>query len=963
MKKIINVAEKPSVAKSIATILSNNNYSINRQNTGFNHEFMFDFQFKYYNYKIANMVITSVAGHIMEYEYNSSILDLSGGWSIDSGLQYYNDNVNPTKQIKQEFTHLSNRLSNLGKSSDALVLWLDCDREGENIAYEVIEIVTKYNLNLDIYRAHFSSLADKDIKYAIDNLKRPNLNLSLAVDVRQKTDIMIGYSFTQLQTSSLRDLMKPIYSRYSNYKTFNKYDNKKNIKKNTVISYGPCQFPTLNFIVNRCEQILNFESKDFFYIELYVNKANKRNETISVKFDWILERLYCLSPVIVYNYDVQHAKEAIITNVTKKESSKYRPYPLNTVALQKLASTKLKLTASNTLAMAETLYRDGFISYPRTETQVFSKNENIYNLINNQTYSNQWGDFANRLLNSKNNSNENAIDKRYLGPKKGKQDDKSHPPIHPIKYLNINDKKYSDSKMYELYELITRYFLACVSCDAKGYTTMVELSIGNQHFKTNGTEVFDLGYLEVYKYEKWNDKLIPEFEINERIDYSNINHFIRKGNTSPPNLLSENELISLMDKNGIGTDATIAEHIETVVKRSYAVRQRGFFRPTLIGYSLVNAYKNIGVEIYKPLLRSNMEKKLKMVCDGEKDSDSLYLEIKVNMKKVYRKVYDDIDKLKYCLNKILLENDDFEDKLNNAIKKDNNDNAYNELINNKRKNSDYSEDNDLSNSNVNCDPTNYNKNNKKNKKPKNNVDNNYNNKNSKNYLDYKNSTNLTNVNYNNTNKYSNVNNNDYNNLLNCNNYYLGKCHKCGSNYNLKEKNGYFLGCSSFPKCRGIVSLGNTTSINQNNIICSNCNTNLCKILLNNEDYDICINCYVNKCGGNKDLNIYNYLDIENDNSKRNYYKNNKSKKYYNNNIDNNNNNSNNNNNNNYQNEFTKANKYTAKDKPPCRECGYKKHTKNSNCPLKTVKKNIGKKNYSSYNRYNCDDFDRLFESE
>ncbi|KAJ0807501.1 putative DNA topoisomerase [Helianthus annuus] len=66
-----------------------------------------------------------------------------------------------------------------------LVLWLDCDREGENIAYEVVEVCLNVNSRLNIWRARFSSLIDREIHQAAQQLVRPNQLFSEAVDVRQ----------------------------------------------------------------------------------------------------------------------------------------------------------------------------------------------------------------------------------------------------------------------------------------------------------------------------------------------------------------------------------------------------------------------------------------------------------------------------------------------------------------------------------------------------------------------------------------------------------------------------------------------------------------------------------------------------------------------------------------------------------------------------------------------------------
>jgi DNA topoisomerase-3 len=82
--------------------------------------------------------------------------------------------------------------------------------------------------------------------------------------------------------------------------------------------------------------------------------------------------------------------------------------------------------------------------------------------------------------------------------------------------------------------------------------------------------------------------------------------------------LTERDLITLMDSNGIGTDATIAEHIKNIQVREYVMKQGMSFVPTALGASLVETYETLGIELYKPYLRAEMERDMKAIADGQK---------------------------------------------------------------------------------------------------------------------------------------------------------------------------------------------------------------------------------------------------------------------------------------------------------------------------------------------------------
>lgn len=81
-----------------------------------------------------------------------------------------------------------------------------------------------------------------------------------------------------------------------------------------------------------------------------------------------------------------------------------------------------------------------------------------------------------------------------------------------------------------------------------------------------------MNWLEVFTYEKWTDSYLPPMNLNETFTINKSNLVLTDGETKPPPLLTESDLISKMDSNGIGTDATIHEHIKTVQERHYAVK-------------------------------------------------------------------------------------------------------------------------------------------------------------------------------------------------------------------------------------------------------------------------------------------------------------------------------------------------------------------------------------------------------
>jgi DNA topoisomerase-3 len=239
----------------------------------------------------------------------------------------------------------------------------------------------------------------------------------------------------------------------------------------TYISYGPCQFPTLGFVVDRYWRIEKFVYQDFWEIKCSVSKQDNDGNPTIANFNWKRNRLFDHNACLAIYEIIMESPTATVIQVTSKPKRKFRPFPLTTVELQKLASKKLRISSEATMDVAEKLYQQGLISYPRTETDSFQAGTDFQALIRLQTQDNTWGAYATSLLE----------ENKFFPPKAGKNNDNSHPPIHPTKSApNLQGSEKA------IYELVTRHFLACCSDDAQGHETVVEIDISGERFTTKG---------------------------------------------------------------------------------------------------------------------------------------------------------------------------------------------------------------------------------------------------------------------------------------------------------------------------------------------------------------------------------------------------------------------------------------------------------------------------------------------
>ncbi|CAG9320761.1 unnamed protein product [Blepharisma stoltei] len=595
MKFILNVAEKPSVAKAIMKYLSNGRAENVGGRSKFNPVYEFDYNLQGEHVK---MRVTSVQGHVMNMEF----VEPYNNWKSVSIEELFTAPIQ--KMISSDKNDIVKNLQECSRGIDILALWLDCDREGENIAFEVVDIVTKATQLRpnNIKRAVFSALTKVDIENAIQNLEYPKQELSESVDARMELDLRLGAIFTRLQTLRLRNASPFLANQ-------------------PLISWGPCQFPTLGFVVKRQLEILNFKPEQYWTLDMKVNRgANKTAE-----FSWSRARLFDFTSTLVLYEKCIEAGQAEIVSIEKNEKNKCRPYPLSTISFQKLVSSKLKIDSDESMKIAEKLYNNGLISYPRTETDFFKTTINLKNLIESQAESGDWGDYSRRLL-----------DGDFKWPKAGQHDDNSHPPIHPVKLATRQDL---NGKEWQIYELVTRHFLACCSLDAKGFETVVIAQMGGETFEAKGLQVVELNFLEIYPYMKWSENELPIFNDGEVFVPNEL--MMNEHTTQPPPLLSESDLISLMDKSGIGTDATIHQHIKTIQDRKYAEKTPNqLFKPTQLGMALVQGYANMGARIHEPELRAKTEKGMNEVAARNKSRQELIRETLGEMEDVYRFVVD-----------------------------------------------------------------------------------------------------------------------------------------------------------------------------------------------------------------------------------------------------------------------------------------------------------------------------------
>ncbi|EZG77688.1 putative DNA topoisomerase III [Gregarina niphandrodes] len=573
LSRVLMVAEKPSVAEAIAKALSP---GCSKQSRGSLPLWQLKGE---YEGREAEIRVTSTTGHIFSLDFSSEYNDRN---RIDETTLF----DAPVKK-KVESSGVVAMLQKEGREVDRLVLWLDCDREGENICYEVIGIVGKVNAAAakSARRVKFSSLVASDLRQAFKTaLRSPNKCESDSVDARQELDLKIGVSFTRFLTRYLKDF------------------------HGSTVSYGPCQMPTLWFCVNRLEEIESFVSQRFWTLELSIFDNSTRAQ-------WQGGRVYDEQTARVLHELFREAGST--ATVAKKATSTRklkRPLPFNTMNMLKAASTTLGMSPQRAMMVAENLYLSGYITYPRTESTKFAPAFDVKQVVGLLTgRSSCVASLAQNLFNS------NTVSPNNAGVDMG-----DHPPITPCAAAG----SFMSDDHERLYTLIASQFLQSICSEDAVYTDHVlELVLlGDQVFKTKLTKLTKLGHLayKVFGGTAASDTtgssgVWDMLNVGDRIAVDKI--ALNSDLTRPPSLLSESDLLTLMEKNSIGTDASVTQHIQSIVSRGYVhLKMPGrFMEPTKLGLNLCRGFTRIDSELTRPTVRAIIERSCDQVAKGNMD--------------------------------------------------------------------------------------------------------------------------------------------------------------------------------------------------------------------------------------------------------------------------------------------------------------------------------------------------------
>jgi len=470
----------------------------------------------------------------------------------------------------------------LAKDADSIVIATDYDREGELIGLEALQQILEVNPEVadgalearpPIKRARYSALTNEEIERAFSELDELSYDLAYAGAARQDIDLIWGATLTRAVSLATR--------RFGS----------------NFLSVGRVQSPTLALIVERELERRAHVSKPFWELFARFSHPDGAFEAHHAT-DKFWERAEAEAALAATK------SPGAVKEVSSRRNTRKPPTPLNTTAFTTDVSSRLGITPAAAMRIAEDLYMDGFISYPRTDNTVYPSSLNTRELVSALV---RVPDFeaAAPLL------------KGQLTPTRGKKETTDHPPIYPTQAVYPGAL---DGPKRRVYELVARRFLATFSPPMITESTRADIEAGSETYFVRGSVVVDPGFARIYTYARSADEEIPKLEQGQELELEGEPWLVDK-ETQPPSRISQGKLIELMEERGLGTKATRADIIQKLYDRGYVFSNPP--EPSETGIAMYEAFNSYVPRMATPEMTAELEQDMDLIAAGKASKEDV----------------------------------------------------------------------------------------------------------------------------------------------------------------------------------------------------------------------------------------------------------------------------------------------------------------------------------------------------
>lgn len=473
--------------------------------------------------------------------------------------------------------HRISAISSLASGASKFINACDFDPEGETIGFNILRYACK-DKEAGAFRAKFSTLTKDEVVSAFDKAERPTgQEQARAGRARHLVDFLWGINLSRALSQATR----------------------KSRGEHVVVSMGRVQGPALAFLADRELAIREFVPTPYWKIS-GVFEGNG----VSLVASYSKERVKTRTEAEEVRIDCE-GKRGIATNVLRNEFGVSPPPPFNTGDLQKEAFRILRLSPSRTLLIAEKLYLAALISYPRTSSQNLPPSINYPAILRGLGRLSQYSQAVEAIL------------RGTLRPSSGPRTDPAHPAIYPTGEAPRGRLGVTESSVFDL---IARRFLATFGPPDRRELVAVTLSVGGHEFMVRRELMVRQGWTGVYgRYVRANTSKMPEIKESDEFVTTTVD--VKEAFENGPVRLNQSTLLEKMERENIGTKATRAEIISTLVDRGY-VEGSNDMKVTDLGLTVVETMEKYAPIILTTRLTRDVEERIDGVESGfARDAD------------------------------------------------------------------------------------------------------------------------------------------------------------------------------------------------------------------------------------------------------------------------------------------------------------------------------------------------------
>ncbi len=512
-----------------------------------------------------------------------------------SGWPVFNITWKPLYQVDKTKSRLKSwieALKALGDSAESYISATDYDVEGSLIAYCIL----KYALNAKLEHARrvkFSTLSRQELEEAFLH-PQPSLDFGLieAGRTRHELDWLFGINTSRALMSALR--AAGLFEK---------------------LSAGRVQSPTLYELIKREAAINSFVPTPYFTIE-----------ALSEIDGGLFPAYYQLDKITTIREAARIVEECngkfgFVSEIQVTERYVPPPAPFNLGALQREAYRHFHFPPSRTLRIAESLYLQALISYPRTDSQKLPASIGFNAILNGLARRREYAPLIAQL----------RTETTTLRPMQGASDDPAHPAIYPTGNIATGRLSNDESR---LLDLIIHRFLAVFSTSYVKQQTQLTITVEKHLFHAYGSRLIEEGWLNYYHpYAIVEELSLPAVLKSQDVFMKSVQYSEKF--VQPPLRYNSSSLLRFMERQQIGTKATRADTIDTLLRRGYVKSEP--MHVTDLGWATAEALRRNFRELLSVELTRHFEEILREIESGKKTRTEALREAETFLRAVYRK--------------------------------------------------------------------------------------------------------------------------------------------------------------------------------------------------------------------------------------------------------------------------------------------------------------------------------------